>query len=111
MARKDPRPSIQALRTAPCEALPSAELRTLQEVGHVPMLDHPSGIAHLGRDFIMRATGAGALARAPRASHEKESRSSHERGASAPGRRPGGNTQPSRDVRMYMNSEGSVSVA
>ena len=41
-----------------CEALPSAELRMLHDVGHVPMLDDPSGIAHLVRDFIMRAAGA-----------------------------------------------------
>ena len=44
-----------------CEALPSAELRTLHDVGHVPMLDDPSGIAHLIRDFIARAVGTGAL--------------------------------------------------
>ena len=54
-----------------CEALPSAELRMLHDVGHVPMLDDPSGIAHLVRDFIMRAGGADGLARPPRASQEK----------------------------------------
>ena len=43
----------------------------LHDVGHVPMLDDPSGLAHLVRDFIMRAGGADALARPPRASQEK----------------------------------------
>jgi pimeloyl-ACP methyl ester carboxylesterase len=37
------------------EALPSAELRILHDVGHVPMLDDPSGIVSLIRDFITRA--------------------------------------------------------
>ena len=46
------------------EALPSAELRTLHDVGHVPMLDDPTGVAHLVRDFIMRATGPAAPAAA-----------------------------------------------
>jgi pimeloyl-ACP methyl ester carboxylesterase len=51
------------------EAMPSAELRTLHGVGHVPMLDDPSAIAHLIRDFTMRAAGPDALSRAPRAIH------------------------------------------
>jgi pimeloyl-ACP methyl ester carboxylesterase len=33
------------------EALPSAELHTLHDVGHVPMLDDPKGVASLIRDF------------------------------------------------------------
>ena len=53
------------------EALPSAELRTLHDVGHVPMLDDPSGIAHLIRDFIMRATGPAALAAAQEATQNE----------------------------------------
>jgi hypothetical protein len=47
----------------PREALPSAELRTLHDVRHVPMLDDPTGIADLVRDLITRATGTGAFAR------------------------------------------------
>jgi hypothetical protein len=47
----------------PREALPSAELRTLHDVRHVPMLDDPTGIADLVRDLITRATGPGAFAR------------------------------------------------
>jgi pimeloyl-ACP methyl ester carboxylesterase len=35
------------------DAMPFAELRTLHDVGHVPMLDDPSGIAQLVRDFIV----------------------------------------------------------
>jgi pimeloyl-ACP methyl ester carboxylesterase len=53
------------------EALPSAELRMLHDVGHVPMLDDPRGIADLVRDFTMRATGPCAVAGAPRASQEE----------------------------------------
>ena len=49
------------------EALPSAELRTLHDVGHVPMLDDPSGIAYLVRDFIARVSGPGVVAGAPAA--------------------------------------------
>jgi len=42
-----------------CEALPSAEVRTLHGVGHVPMLDDPTGIAALIRDFATRAATPG----------------------------------------------------
>jgi pimeloyl-ACP methyl ester carboxylesterase len=38
------------------EAMPSAELRMLHDVGHVPMLDDPSEIVSLIRDFITRAS-------------------------------------------------------
>ena len=31
--------------------LPSVELRTLHDVGHVPMLDDPKGVASVIRDF------------------------------------------------------------
>ena len=54
-----------------CEALPSAELRTLHDVGHVPMLDDPTGIAYLVRDFIARVSGSDALAGAPRTPREQ----------------------------------------
>ncbi len=54
------------------EALPSAELRTLHDVGHVPMLDDPRGVAHLVRDFIARASGSRAVAGPPRASQEPQ---------------------------------------
>ncbi len=37
------------------KALPFAELRMLPDVGHVPMLDDPAGIAILIRDFATRA--------------------------------------------------------
>jgi pimeloyl-ACP methyl ester carboxylesterase len=33
------------------DALPSVELRTLHDVGHVPMLDDPKGVASVIRDF------------------------------------------------------------
>ena len=41
------------------EALPSAEVRTLHGVGHVPMLDDPAGVAALIRDFATRAAASG----------------------------------------------------
>jgi pimeloyl-ACP methyl ester carboxylesterase len=37
------------------EALPSVELRTLHDVGHVPMLDDPKGVASVIRDFAAGA--------------------------------------------------------
>ena len=37
------------------EALPFAEVRLLHDVGHVPMMDDPAGIAALIRDFAARA--------------------------------------------------------
>jgi pimeloyl-ACP methyl ester carboxylesterase len=49
-----------------CEALPSAEVRTLHGVGHVPMLDDPAGIAALIRDFATRAATPGRLPAAAR---------------------------------------------
>jgi len=49
-----------------CEALPSAEVRTLHGVGHVPMLDDPAGIAALIRDFATRAATPGRLPAAVR---------------------------------------------
>lgn len=52
-------------------ALPSAELRTLHDVGHASMLDDPRGIAHLVRDFIARASGPRAVAGPPRASRPR----------------------------------------
>lgn len=42
------------------EALPSAEVRTLHGVGHVPMMDDPAGVAALIRDFATRAATSGA---------------------------------------------------
>jgi pimeloyl-ACP methyl ester carboxylesterase len=53
------------------KALPSAELRTLHDVGHVPMLDDPTGIAYLVRDFIARVSDSGAVAGAPRERQEQ----------------------------------------
>lgn len=35
-------------------ALPGAELRMLDDVGHIAMLDNPTGIAALIRDFTSR---------------------------------------------------------
>jgi pimeloyl-ACP methyl ester carboxylesterase len=67
------------------EALPSAELRTLHDVGHVPMLDDPTGIAYLVRDFITRATGPGAVAGAARASREEHAGARRSSTASAVG--------------------------
>ena len=53
------------------EALPSAELRSLHDVGHVPMLDDPGGIAHLVREFAMRANGPGTIGGASQARRKK----------------------------------------
>ncbi len=41
-----------------CEALPFAEVRVLHDVGHVPMMDDPAGVAALIRDFAARAATA-----------------------------------------------------
>jgi pimeloyl-ACP methyl ester carboxylesterase len=38
------------------EALPEAELRMLDDVGHLPMLDDPALVAALIRDFVRRPT-------------------------------------------------------
>lgn len=43
------------------EALPFAELRMLPDVGHVPMMDDPAGIATLIRDFVTRPATPGAF--------------------------------------------------
>jgi pimeloyl-ACP methyl ester carboxylesterase len=40
------------------EALPLAEVRVLHDVGHVPMMDDPAGVAALIRDFAARAATA-----------------------------------------------------
>jgi len=40
------------------EALPFAEVRVLHDVGHVPMMDDPAGVAALIRDFAERAATA-----------------------------------------------------
>ena len=40
------------------EVLPFAELRILSDVGHVPMMDDPAGIAALISDFATRAANA-----------------------------------------------------
>ncbi len=45
------------------EALPFAELRMLPDVGHVPMMDDPAGIATLIRDFVTRPATPGAFTR------------------------------------------------